>query len=248
ALDRGGIVQSVTISQGGHRWYASVLVDEPDITPGRETQTGPGPQQRDGGPVGVDLGVKHLAALSTGETIDNPRHLRKARRRLPKAQRAVSRKQGPDRRTKRTPSNRWRKARARLARLHHEVAEQRSAHLHSITKKLATGHTVIAIEDLNVAGMVGSARGNADEPGRNVRAKAGLNRSILDASPGEFRRQLTYKTSWYGSQLDVCDQWFPSSKTCSACGAVKAKLSLSERVFICDGCGMVLDRDVNAAR
>src|SRR5690606_30147589 len=190
ALQRGGRVQSVTVSRGGHRWYASVLVDEPDITPGRETQHGPSPAQRAAGGVGVDIGVLHLAALSTGEVVENPRHVRKARRRLLKAQRAVSRKQGPDRRTKRAPSSRWRKAKARLARLHHEVAEQRSAHLHGITKRLATRHSLVAIEDLNVAGMTRSARGTVAEPGRNVRAKARLNRAILDVAPGELRRQL----------------------------------------------------------
>ncbi len=81
-----------------------------------------------------------------------------------------------------------------------------------------------------------------------MRAKAGLNRAILDVAPGELRRQLEYKTSWYGSTLAVCDRWAPTSKTCSNCKTVKAKLSLSTRAYHCDDCGMVLDRDVNAAR
>lgn len=249
ALARGGVVQSVTISRGGHRWYASVLVSEPDITPGRETQVGPSPRQRAAGPVGVDLGVRHLAALSTGDPIENPHHLRRARRRLLKAQRALSRRRGRDRRNpQRRPSKRWLRAQARVARLHHEVAARRASYLHAITKTLATKYSGIAIEDLSVAGMTRSACGTIDQPGKGVKAKAGLNRSILDASPGEFRRQLEYKASWYGSAVDVIDRWAPTSKTCSACGAVKAKLSLAERVFVCDGCGMVLDRDVNAAR
>jgi putative transposase len=127
------------------------------------------------------------------------------------------------------------------------VSERRAGWLHQLTKQLATGWAVVAVEDLNVAGMTASAKGTVEKPGRNVRAKSGLNRSILDVAPGEVRRQLTYKTSWYGSGLAVCDRWFPSSKTCSGCGAVKAKLALSERVFRCE-CGLVLDRDVNAAR
>lgn len=106
----------------------------------------------------------------------------------------------------------------------------------------------MAVEDLNVAGMTASARGTVDKPGRNVRAKAGLNRSILDVAPGELRRQLEYKTSWYGSTVAVCDRWYPSSKTCSNCGTVKPKLSLGERVFHCATCGLTLNRDVNAAR
>lgn len=233
-LDRGGVVQSVTVSRGGHRWYASVLVKEPFEEPE------PTRRQTAAGTVGVDLGTHHLAALSDDTVIDNPRHLRKARRRLLKAQRALSRTE--------KGSNRRRKAAARLGRIHHQVAEQRAAHLHQNTKRVAADWHTVAVEDLNVAGMTASARGSIDNPGRNVRAKAGLNRSILDASPAEFRRQLTYKTSWYGSRLALCDRWFPSSKMCSACGAVKAKLSLFERRFTCDGCGFVLDRDINAAR
>lgn len=240
ALRRGGRVQSVTVSRGGHRWYASVLVDEPDITPGRETQRGPSPAQRAAGGVGVDIGVLHLAALSTGEVVENPRHVRRAHARLVKAQRALSR-------TARG-SQRRRRAAARVARIHHQLAERRATHLHGITKLLATRHSLVAIEDLNVAGMTRSARGTVAEPGRNVRAKARLNRAILDVAPGELRRQLEYKTAWYGSTLAVCDRWAPTSKACSNCGAVKTKLSLSERVFHCDDCGMVLDRDINAAR
>lgn len=246
---RGGIIKSVTISQGGHRWYASVLVDEPDITPGRETQRGPSPRQQAAGAVGVDLGVHHLAALSNDKApYENPRHLRKALKRLRRAQRAQARRRGPDKRTGQTPSNRWLKARDRVSRLHHELAVRRASHLHKITKELATQYSLVAIEDLNVSGMTRSARGNEEKPGKNVRAKAGLNRSILDVAPGEFRRQLTYKTAWYGSALAVCDRFAPTSKTCSACGTAKAKLALSERVYRCDDCGMVLDRDINAAR
>ncbi len=240
ALRRGGHVQSVTISRGGHRWYASVLVDEPDITPGREIQHRPSPAQQRAGAVGVDVGLHHLAALSTGEIIDNPRHLHRARTRLLKAQRALSRTA--------KGSHRRRKAAAYVARLHHRVAEQRASHLHALTKRLATRHALVAIEDLNVAGMTRSARGTLDQPGRHVKAKARLNRAILDVAPGELRRQLDYKTSWYGSALAVCDRWHPSSKTCSNCGTVKTKLPLSTRVYHCDGCGMTCDRDVNAAR
>lgn len=256
ALDRGGRVQSVTCSRRGHRWYASVLVDEPDLTPGRETQVGPSHRQKAAGRIGVDLGTKTLAALSEpvpglsdeDGRIANPRHLKKAQRRLVRVQRQMSRRVGPDRRTGQKPSNRWKRARARLSKVHREVTEQRASHLHWITKTLATSYAEVAVEDLNVAGMTRSAKGDVAEPGRNVRAKTGLNRSILDAAPGEFRRQLEYKTPWYGSTVAVCDRWAPTSKTCSACGAVKAKLSLSERVYTCNHCGFVCDRDVNAAR
>ncbi|WP_443677924.1 RNA-guided endonuclease InsQ/TnpB family protein [Mycolicibacterium goodii] len=195
---------------------------------------------RPAGRVGVDLGVHHLAALSTGELIDNPRHHRQARRALTKAQQALSRTE--------KGSQRRRKACATLARRHHLLAERRATTVHGITKRLATGWSEVAIEDLNVAGMTRSARGTVESPGVNVAAKAGLNRSILDAAPDELRRQLTYKTQWYGSRLAVCDRWFPSTQACSACGA-KAKLTLADRVFHCPACGFgPINRDHNAAR
>ena len=235
AIGRGAVIQSVTIARGGHRWYASVLVKV--LHPARQVSTR---RQAEAGTVGVDIGVTALAALSTGEIIDNPRHLRTARKRLLKAQRALSHT------TK--GSARRRRCAAVVGRRHHEVAERRATTLHALTKRLTTDFAQVAIEDLNVAGMTASARGTIEKPGRNVRAKAGLNRSILDVAPGELRRQLEYKTSWYGSTVAVCDRWYPSSKTCSNCGTVRPKLSLAERVFHCAACGLELNRDVNAAR
>lgn len=229
------VIQSVTVSRGGHRWYASVLVREQLAIPDRPTRA-----QAAAGTVGVDIGVHHLAALSTGETIPNPRTKARHERALTRAARTYARTQ--------RGSGRRERARRRLARLQHLEATRRAGVLHALTKRLATGWTVVAVEDLNVAGMTRSARGNVDAPGRNVRAKAGLNRAVLDVAPGELRRQLTYKTTWYGSQLAVLDRWWPSSKTCSACGAAKTKLRLAERTFHCETCGHTAARDVNAAR
>ncbi|WP_261779316.1 RNA-guided endonuclease InsQ/TnpB family protein [Rhodococcus erythropolis] len=233
ALARGAVIQSVTISRGGHRWYASILIKQEIVSEVLPTR-----RQRLAGTVGVDVGVHTLAALSTGEIISNPRHANMARTRLTKAQRALSRtKKG---------SNRRRRAARLVGRRHHEVAERRASTLHCITKGLATGWATVAVEDLNVAGMTASARGTIENPGSNVRAKAGLNRAILDVSPGEFRRQLEYKTAWYGSTLTVIDRFFPSSQTCSACGA-RAKLTRADRIYRCAACGFTADRDVNAA-
>ena len=177
-----------------------------------------------GGAVGVDLGVKTLATLSDGMVIENPRPLRKSERRLKRAQKALSRKtRGSKRRAK---------ARAKVARLHARVANVRADAINKATTMIARTYSVVCIEDLNVAGMVKNRR---------------LARSVSDASLGEFRRQLDYKTARTGAQLHVIDRWYPSSKTCSNCGAVKAKLSLSERVFHCDACGLSIDRDLNAA-
>ena len=177
-----------------------------------------------GGAVGIDLGIKTLATLSDGTVIENPRCLAASERRLKKAQKALSRKvKGSRRRAK---------ARAKVARIHAHVANQRLDAMHKLTTWLASTFSHISVEDLNAAGMA-----------RNHR----LAKAVSDASFGEFRRQLEYKTAKTGARLHVIDRWYPSSKTCSKCGAVKAKLSLSERVYRCDGCGLSIDRDLNAA-
>ena len=177
-----------------------------------------------GGAVGVDLGVKTLATLSDGTVIENPRCLAASERRLKRAQKALSRKT--------MGSKRRAKARAKVARLHARVAYQRSDAIHKATTWLASTYLHISIEDLNMAGMA-----------RNHR----LAKAVSDAAFGEFRRQLEYKTARTGAALHVVDRWYPSSKTCSKCGRVKAKLSLSERTYRCDSCGLVMDRDLNAA-
>ena len=177
-----------------------------------------------GGSVGVDLGVKTLATLSDGTIIENPRYLRKAERKLKQAQQALSRK------TK--GSNRRAKAKAKVARLHARVANRRSDTMHKLTARLAETFSDISIEDLHVAGMVKNHH---------------LAKHVMDASFGEFRRQLEYKTARTGARLHVVDRWYRSSKICSQCGSVKAKLSLSERTYKCDNCGMKMDRDLNAA-
>ena len=131
------------------------------------------------------------------------------------------------------PSQRWRKTQARIARLHTAVRNARRDGLHKLTTRLVREHGTIVIENLNVAGML-----------RNRR----LARHVAGVGWGELRRQIEYKTSWAGGRVVVADRWYPSSKTCSACGVVKAKLRLSERTFRCDQCDFVLDRDLNAAR
>ena len=122
------------------------------------------------------------------------------------------------------------------------MATARGDGLHKLTTALAKNHEVVVVEGLNVAGMTATAKGSGQ-----WRGKAGLNRAILDTAPGELRRQLAYKTIWYRSRLVVADRWYPSSKTCSRCKTVKAKLSLAERSYRCGHCGLVIDRDLNAS-
>ncbi|MGI5419580.1 RNA-guided endonuclease TnpB family protein [Actinomadura luteofluorescens] len=173
-------------------------------------------------------------ADSTGQVRrePNPRHLDAALTRLRRASRIASRRQGPDRKSGRKPSKRWEKANATRNRVHHRVANLRQDALHKLTTKVAAEYGTVVVEDLNVAGML-----------RNRR----LARHIADAGFAEIRRQLTYKTQRNGCRIAVADRWFPSSKTCSGCGAVKAKLPLHVRTFECDACGLVIDRDANAA-
>lgn len=177
-----------------------------------------------GGNVGIDLGVKELATLSDGTVIHNPRALDSNLKRLRRAQKDLSRKA--------KGSNRRRRTREKVARLYGRVANLRVDALDKTTTMLARTYADISIEDLNVAGMVKNHR---------------LARAVEDAAFAKFRRQLEYKTARTGARLHVVDRWYPSSKTCSNCGMVKAKLSLSERVYHCEKCGLSIDRDLNAA-
>ena len=217
-------ILSATIKLDGGRWYVSfsVEVDRQIDVPARPDAV-----------VGVDVGVKHLAVLSTGEVIDNPRHLAGAAQHLRRLARRASRRVGPDRRTRRDGSKRWHKASADLARAHARVANLRHDGLHKLTTGLSAEYGTIVVEDLKVAGMV-----------RNRK----LAKAISDCGFGTIRTMLGYKTTWNGGRLVLANRWFPSSKTCSSCSAVKAKLPLRVRTFECAACGLVLDRDLNAAR
>jgi putative transposase len=223
-------ILAATISQTADRWSVSFTVEVHRAVPATLSTL-----QSQGGMVGVDVGTRHLAVLSTAEVILNPRPLDHAQRRLRRLNRQLARRKGPRASdgARRVPSVRWRQTQQRLARAHARVSNLRRDGLHQLTTRLATSHDMIVVEHLNVAGML-----------RNHR----LSRAIADAGFGELRRQLAYKTTWYGSVLVTADRWYPSSKTCSGCGVVKAKLPLSVRVFACEACGLVIDRDLNAAR
>ena len=224
-LDGGAArIMSATVKRDGGRWFVSFACEVDKVV---------GIPARPDAVVGVDLGVSALAVLSTGETVANPKHLEAARRQLRRAARRLARRVGPDKRTKQRPSNRWLLARADLARAHARVANLRRDGLHKLTLRLASTYGTVVVEDLHVAGMIRSRR---------------LGKAIADCGFATIRQQLSYKTAWRGGRLVVADRWLPSSKTCSGCGAVKAKLPLRVRTFTCTECGIVLDRDLNAAR
>jgi putative transposase len=185
----------------------------------------PEPLPPTGHAVGVDLGVKDFAVTSDGERMPNPRHLDRKARNLARYQRHLARCQ-------RGSMNR-RKAAAKVARAHRKVRNARQDYLHHASTRLVRENDMIVIEDLNVSGMV-----------RNRH----LARVISDCGWGEFRRQLEYKCERYGRELAVTGRWYPSSKTCSACGHLLAELSLSARHWTCPACGTRHDRDVNAAK
>uniref|UniRef100_UPI003F790602 RNA-guided endonuclease TnpB family protein n=1 Tax=Streptosporangium sp. H16 TaxID=3444184 RepID=UPI003F790602 len=225
-VERGtGRILSATVRCEGGRWFVAFTceLDRADRAPARP-----------GAVVGVDLGVKDLAVLSTGEVVANPKHHRSALRRLRRLNKQLARRVGPRAPDggKQEPSARWAKTKAALGKAHARVANQRRDGLHKLTSRLAATWGTVVVEDLNVAGMV-----------RNRR----LARAVSDVGLAEARRQLSYKTAWSGGRLVVADRWYPSSKTCSGCGAVKAKLALSERTYTCAECGLALGRDLNAA-
>lgn len=205
----------VTVSRdAAGRWFVSLLVEE-TITPHALTEA----------TVGIDAGITTLVTLSTGEKVTNPKHEKKDRAKLAKAQRNLARKQ--------KGSNNRAKARLKVARIYARIADRRRDHLHKLTTRLVRENQVIAIEDLAV---------------RNMVKNRSLARAISDASWTELRSMLEYKADWYGRQVIAIDRWYPSSKTCSDCGHLLRSLPLNVREWVCAECGTVHDRDVNAAK
>jgi putative transposase len=219
-------IMTATATRRGDRWFVSFTCEvNRAISQPRRPQAS----------VGVDVGIRHLAVLSDGRLVPNPAPLRQAQRRLRRLNRQLARRRGPRAAdgSWRTPSAGWLQARRRLGREHARVANVRHDSLHQLTTELINTYGTIVIERLNVSGLMKNRR---------------LARRLADASLGKLRHQLAYKSVWAGSILVEAGRFFPSSKICSGCGQVKAKLPLSERQYHCEFCGMVLDRDLNAAR
>lgn len=213
-LPEGVEPSTVTVSKdSAGRWFVSMLCED-------TIEAAPVTDQA----VGIDAGLTTLVTLSTGEKIANPRHERRDRKALARAQRELSRK--------RPGSANRDKARIKVARVHARISDRRADHLHKLTTRLVRENQTIVIEDLAV---------------RNMVKNHSLARAISDASWTTFRDMLEYKCAWYGRDLLVIDRWYPSSKLCSACGALQGKMPLNIREWTCP-CGAVRDRDVNAAR
>jgi putative transposase len=211
-----GKILSATVSRRADKWFVSITVD---------TEDKPKRAAENQGSIGVDLGVTTLATLSTGEKVANSKALDSSLEKLKRLSRQLSRKV--------KGSGNYRKAKLKLAKLHGKIADLRADTLHKLTSDLTSRFDTIAIEDLNVKGMVKNRC---------------LARAISDVGFGEFRRQLVYKSVMRGNELVVINRWFPSSKTCSCCGYKLDSLPLSVREWTCPLCFSVHDRDINAAK
>ncbi|MCW3818834.1 transposase [Micromonospora sp. DR5-3] len=223
-LPEGAEPSTVTVSRdAAGRWFVSILIEDQTVKPLPPVTA----------EVGVDAGITSLLTLSRPVPgvsdeqgkVANPRYGQADRRKLAKAQRNLARKQ--------EGSNNRAKARLKVARIHTRIADRRRDHLHQLTTRLVRETQTVAIEDLSVRNML-----------RNRR----LARVISDAAWSEFRNMLEYKATWYGREVIPIDRWYPSSKTCSACGRINTTLALNDRVWTCPGCGVEHDRDINAAK
>jgi putative transposase len=222
-----GTVKNVTVSRSCDKWFVSIQTE-------REIEQ-PIPT---GGAVGIDMGLVRFATLSDGSFYAPLNSFKRHETRVRKAQQALSRKV--------KFSNNWKKAKARIQRIHSRIANARRDFLHKTSTAISQNHAIVCIEDLPVRNMSKSAAGAADAPGRNVRAKSGLNKSILDQSWFEFRRQLDYKLAWNGGWLIVVPPQ-NTSRTCPCCGHVSADNRQTQARFECVECGFEDNADVVGA-
>ena len=223
-----GRVKQATVSWDGFHWFVSVLTEQESL---------PSPQPS-GSPVGIDLGIAQSVTCSNGRVIQFPVPTAADLAKCARLQRRCSRRV--------KGSHRREKARLDLLRFRRHLINRRNDTMHKTSTTLAQNHGLVVIEDLSLLNMTASAAGTATQPGTNVRAKAGLNRSLLAQALGEFRRQLTYKTAWYGSRLVVVPPHHTSQR-CAACGHVATENRPSQAVFRCVACGHSAHADHNAA-
>lgn len=224
-----GVVKNVTVSQSCGKWYISIQTESEVSTPVHPSAS----------MVGLDAGVAKLATLSDGTVFEPVNSFQKNQKTLARLQRQLSRKV--------KFSNNWQKQKRKIQRLHSCIANIRRDYLHKVTTAVSKNHAMIVIEDLKVSNMSKSAAGTVSQPGRNVRAKSGLNRSILDQGWYEMRRQLEYKQLWRGGQVLAVPPAYTSQR-CACCGHTAKENRLSQSQFRCQVCGYTANADVNGAR
>ncbi|MGH8058083.1 MAG: RNA-guided endonuclease InsQ/TnpB family protein, partial [Candidatus Entotheonellia bacterium] len=224
-----GTIKNVTIRRQGIHWYVAFQVEVEMPAPIHPSTTW----------VGIDLGIATFAALSDGTLIPPANPLRRAEKKLARAQQRASRKV--------KFSRNWQKQQARIRAMHTRIAHMRHNFLHQHSTEISKNHAVICVEDLQVKQMSKSARGTIEDPGRHVAAKSGLNKAILDQGWGMFRRLLVYKQAWQGGQIIAVNPRYTSQR-CPICDYVSAKNRVQQALFSCIACGYAYHADVVAAR
>jgi putative transposase len=230
SLPEGAKIKQIILSKELDGWYASIQFEDIIhlIKPPHDSQV-----------VGIDMGVKHLATLSNGKVISNINVYKVWQSRLTKAQQNLSRK-------KKGSANWIRQAR-QVASIHRKMARIRNDHQHKVTTALVDKYSGFVVEDLRIRNMVRSTKGTIDNPGKNVEAKSGLNRSILDAGFGGFLAKLEYKSNWHGRFFQKVDPRH-TSQICNACGYQDSASRKDQQTFVCASCGHTDNADVNAAK
>jgi len=223
-----GTAKNITISQSGGKWFASIQTE-------REVKQ---PIPAATSAVGIDMGIVRFATLSDGSFIEPLSSFKKHEVRLRKAQRKMSRKK--------KFSKNWHKAKRRVQKIHTRISNARKDFLHKASTEISKNHAMVAVEDLQVGNMSRSSKGTADAPGKNVAAKSGLNKAILDQGWFEFRRQLEYKLNWNGGILVPVPAHY-TSQTCPACGHVANENRQTQARFECVDCGHEENADVVGA-
>jgi len=224
-----GTIKNVTVSRTGKHWFVAFQV-EMDL---------PDPVHPSDAWVGIDLGVATFAAFSDRTLLPPLNALRTNERKLARAQQTLARKV--------KFSHNWQKQKSRINRIHTKIANCRRDFLHQHSTQISKNHAVVVIEDLQVRNMSKSAKGTADEPGKNVAAKSGLNKAILDQGWGMFRRLLEYKQLWRGGEVIAVNPRYTSQR-CPVCGYVSAKNRVQQALFSCQACDYSYHADIVAAR
>ena len=212
-----GKQKNLTVKREADGWYISVQVELEVADPVHPSESS----------IGIDLGVSRFATLSTGEYFEPSNSFRKQERRLAKSQKKLSRQV--------KFSNNWRKQKRKISRQHRKIRNCRLDHLHQITREISKNHAIVFLEDLQIKNMSKSAKGSIESPGRNVKAKSGLNKSIIDQGWGIFCNLLNYKLSWLGGELHYVNPQYTSQK-CPSCSNIDSQNRPSQSQFQCRKC------------
>lgn len=224
-----GTIRNATVSKHAGHWYISLQTEVDIDSPKHQSITD----------IGIDMGISKLFALSNGQIKLPLSSFKRHKKKLAKLQKQLSKKK--------KFSEGWKKQKRKIQRLHSKIANCRRDYLHKSTTEISKNHAMIVIEDLKVSNMSKSAKGDTENPGKNVKAKSGLNRSILDQGWSEARRQLEYKQAWRGGIVFAVPAQYTSQK-CSRCGHVDKASRQFQEIYCCTTCGMQMNADINAAK